>query len=322
VTFQFRAAEPADRPALFRLFENAFGAPADPRIWEWKYDRNPNPAPSAVALLDGEVVGFYGGWGTRYRGREGNRPGVAAVDVMTEPAVKTLGLHGLFAGLGEAFCGLCREAGIPFYFGFPNERHRLAGERILGYVSVEPAAEWTRPVGLPGLLGRIRRRLRSARAGASFSAAHDPLAEELNARPGWRTDRSRAVLNWRFSPHADASYRVVELLDPRGASSACAALRVVEDRALLVELQVRDEESGALADLLDAAEEALAGTAARRLVLRAPAWSRLTRRAVEEFGFAPAPSDCHFEVRPLDPSFDAVSEARAFDYRFLDHEIF
>jgi len=322
VAFTFRAAAPADRPALFRLFASSFGAPADSRTWEWKYDRNPNPAPSAVALLDGKVVGYYGGWGTRYRGAGGDRPGVAAVDVMSDRAVKSLGLHGLFRGLGETFCRLCREAGIPFYFGFPNERHRLVGEKVLGYLSVEPAGEWTRPVGTPGSTRRPHGRLLKARVGAALSPAHDALAEALHARPGWRTDRSRATLNWRLSPHAGARYLVVELLDSGGASRGYAVLRAVEERALLLDLQARDEESGDLADLLEAAEGALAGTPARRLVLRAPSFSRVAQRAEAEFGFTRQPSDCHFEVRPLDPTLDVFGAARAFDYRFADHEIF
>jgi hypothetical protein len=322
VSVVFRAAAPTDRPALFRLFESAFGAPADARIWEWKYNRNPNPAPSAVALLDGNVVAYYGGWGTRYRGAQGDLPGAAAVDVMTDRALKTLGLHGLFQGLGETFCRLCGEAGIPFYFGFPNERHRLVGEQVLGYQSVEPAGEWTRPVGRARLLRRLRPRLFRFRAGESFSAAQDALAEALHARPGWRTDRSRATLDWRFSPHAGARYLVVELFDRRGASRGYASVRVVQERALLVDLQTRDEETGDLADLLDAVENALADTPARRLVFRAPSWSRLARRAESELGFAREASDCHFEVRPLDPAFDDLGAARAFDYRFSDHEIF
>jgi hypothetical protein len=73
--------------------------------------------------------------------------------------------------------------------------------------------------------------------GAALSPAHDALAEALHARPGWRTDRSRATLGWRLSPHAAARYLVVELLDPGGASRGYAVLRALEERALLLDLQ-------------------------------------------------------------------------------------
>jgi hypothetical protein len=321
VTFTFRAAFSSDRPALLRLFEAAFGSPAEPEMWAWKFDRNPHRAPSALALHDGRAVGFYGGWATRYRGAGRDLPGCAAVDVMTDPAARSLG-GGLFAELSEVFCSLCREAGIPFYFGFPNERHRLVGERKAGYVPVEPAGQWARPLGAPGVLPRLRRRFLRFRTGEGLSPGHDALAERLHARPGWRTDRSRATLDWRFAPHAGAAYRVVELSGRRGAARGYAVTRLVGDRALLVDFQVRDEASADLPDLLQAVEASLEGAAAARLELRAASSSPLSARLEGELGFAPAPADCHFEVRPLDPALDALAAGRTFDYRFADHEIF
>ncbi len=319
--FVFRAATSADRPALLHLFSAAFGEAADPALWAWKYDEGPHRAPSAVALAEGRIVGFYGGWPTRYRGAKGDLPGAAAVDVMTDPAARGLGGGGLFAGLASAFSRLCREAGIPFYFGFPHERHRLVGERKAGYASIGPATQWARPLGSRSLLGPIRRLLLRASVGDRVSPGHDALAEALHARHGWRTDRSRASLDWRYARHGGASYRLVEILDRRAASRGYAAVRLVGERALLVDLQVRDEASGDVADLLEAVRGSLGG-AALRLELRAPPASRLAARLEAEFGFVPEPSDCHFEIRPLDPSFDALAAGRAFDYRFADHEIF
>lgn len=321
MAIEVRPAGPADRPALLAVFRAAFGSEASADDWAWKYDRNPNPAVSAVAVVDGRIAGFYGGFGTRYRGAEGDLPGVSAVDVMTDPAARKLGRHAVFRDLGEGFCRLNREAGAPFYFGFPHERHRVLGERLLGYRSVEPAGEWTRPLREPGLLRRLRTRLRRARASAGLSAGHAALAEDLHARPGWRSDRSRATLDWRFSRPGTA-YLVRELPGPRGASRGYAAVRVVGDRALLVDLEVADEASGAVFDLLDDVASALRGAAVSRLALRAARSSRLARRLESEGDFSPADVDCHFEVRPLDPAFDLDRASRAFDYRYLDHDVF
>jgi hypothetical protein len=322
VSFVYRAAVRADRQALLRLFSAAFGQPPVPEAWEWKYDRNPHSFPSVLALLGEEPVGYFGGVGTRYRGAGGDLTGVAAADVMTHPLHRSLGRRSLFVELGLEFFRVAAEARAPFVFGFPNERHRRTGERSLDYRSIEPAGQWVRPLGSAGLLGRLRRRLLRASVGDRVSRGHETLAEALHARAGWRTDRSRATLDWRFAPHAGASYRLVELLDRRSASRGYAALRIVGERALLVDFQVGDEVSGDLGDLLAATENTLAGTAARWLVLRAPTWSRIGRRVEAEFGFALEPSDCHFEIRPLDPAFDAVAAGHAFDYRFSDHEIF
>lgn len=321
MTIDVRPATPADRTQLLALFRAAFGGEASADEWAWKYDRNPNPGVSAIAVADGEAVGFYGAFGTRYRGASGDFPGVSAVDVMTDPAARTLGRRALFQKLGEGYCRLNLEAGVPFYFGFPHERHRVLGERLLGYRSVEPAGEWTRPLGAPGFLRRLRTRLRTQRASAGLSDGHAALAEALHARPGWRTDRSRRALDWRFS-RPGAAYLVRELPGPRAASRGYAAVRIVGDRALLVDLQVADETSGAVFDLLDDVAEALRGSSAARLVLRASRASRLAGRLEAEGGFAPVAADCHFEVRPLDEAFDLASASRAFDYRFLDHDVF
>lgn len=317
-----RLAEPRDRAAIHRLFRAAFGCDADPEVWEWKYDRNPNPAPSAVALDGDRALGYYGGCGTRYRGAGGSFPGASAVDVMTDPEARTLGHRSLFRDVGEEFCRLCREAGIPFYFGFPNERARIIGERTLGYCSVEPAGLWVRSAGPPSFLGRLRRRLLQRRIGASFSTGHDALADALHARPGWRTDRSKRTLDWRYAPHAGATYRIVELLDRRAESRGYAIVRLVLERALLVDLEVLNEESGDVGDLLEAVSGSLEGSGATRLELRAATSSRLAGRLEAEFGFVRESADCHFEIRPIDPGFDALAAGRAFDYRFADHEIF
>ncbi|MFI5182443.1 MAG: GNAT family N-acetyltransferase [Thermoanaerobaculia bacterium] len=317
-----RPAGPRDRAAIHRLFRAAFGSDADPAEWEWKYDRNPNPAPSAVALDGDRALAFYGGCGTRYRGAGGDFPGASAVDVMTDPEARTLGHRSLFRDVGEGFCRLCGEAGIPFYFGFPHERARIIGERTLGYRSVERAGLWVKPLGPPSLLGRLRRHLLRSRTASGVSAGHEALAEVLHARPGWRTDRSRKTLDWRYAPRAGAAYRFVELQDRRAVSRGYAVVRLVLTRALLVDLQVRDEESGDVGDLLEAVSGSLDGSGATSLELRASSSSRLATRLESEFRFAREASDCHFEIRPIDPAFDALAAGRVFDYRFADHEIF
>lgn len=317
---EIRPAEASDRPLLLALSEAAFGSPASAAEWAWKYDRAPHRVVS-LGAFDGErALGFFGGLGTRFRGASGDLPGLAAVDVMTAPSARALGRRTLFQELAEAFFRVNGEAGAPFVLGFPNDRHRLAGERTLAYRSVEPAAQWARPVARPGLVSRLRRRFRRVARGASLSAGHDALAEILHARPGWRTDRSRATLAWRLA-RPGAAYDLFELLDGRGRSRAYAAVRILGDRALLADLQAADEEAGDAADLLDTVAEAYAGSPARTLVLRAGSASRLAARAAE-LGFSPIPTDTHFTVRALDPAFAVDAAARAFDYRFLDHEIF
>ncbi len=315
-----RAAE-SDRPAVFALFPAAFGSPVDVDTWDWKYGRNPNQAPSIVAFADGSLVGFYGSWGTRYRGAEGSYPGVSATDVMTDPRARRLGRQSIFKTLVFEWYRQCAEAGIPFGFGFPHQRHVLVGVRTGDYRIVEPVTEWEKPLAPASTLARLRRRFLRIVAGEPFGAPHDALAEVLHAREGWRTDRSRAVLNWRFGDRPGVPYRTWQVLDRRGRSRAYAVVRVVAGRALLVDVQAGDERSGVLVDLLDAISDSLRGTGVRTLSLRAASRSGLAARA-PEMGFSPRASDTTIVMRAFVPGVDFERASSGFDYRFGDHEIF
>lgn len=317
-----RAATAADRPGLLRLFEVAFAQPAAPDDWAWKYDRAPHRAVSAVAVDRDEVIGFYGGLGTRYRGADGDLPGVAAIDVMTSPAHRGLTHRSLFQDLVAGFVSLNAAAGVPFYFGFPNARHSIVSKRLVGSWPVEPAGLLVRPVSTPFQASRLRRRLLRARPGEPFGKAHERLAETLHARAGWRTDRGATTLRWRFSERPAVDYAALPLVDLAGRSPAYAVLRFVLDRALLVDLQAADEAGGALVELLERVRELAAARGASRLELRLPGAGPLAARLRTELGFADAEADAHFEVMRVDPSFALEPAARSFDYRYLDHEIF
>lgn len=322
-----RAAEPSDRPAIFRLFARVFGVEVQPEEWVWKYDRNPFRAVSAVAVAEGErIVGYYGGFATRYRGAEGSLPGVSAVDVMTDPSARTLGNRGLFRTMGEEAYRLNAALGIPFYFGFPNERARVMGERLLGYRSIEPSGLLVRPLWKPraSALVRLKKRIAGLTIvrGERFGEAHSSLAERLHTSPGWRTDRSANVLNWRFFERPNVPYHTLQLFDRRGNSCGYAVLRVVEGRALVVDLQIFPERRTNLSVLLEAIASESVAIGASIVEIRLPRGGSLAVRLREELGFEDAPSDAHFEVRPLDAAFDIDRAGRGFDYRYIDHDIF
>jgi hypothetical protein len=97
---------------------------------------------------------------------------------------------------------------------------------------------------------------------------------------------------------------------------------VREGRALVLDLQVADEASSDLTDLVGGVHEALRGAPAERLFVRSPQEGLLARRLCEELGFAAEPSDTVLLVRPFDPGFDLMAAGRVFDYRFSDHDVF
>ena len=309
----------ADVPALLALSSEAFGSAASGDEWAWKYFGAPFQAVSLVADIDGQPVAFFGAWATRYRGAGIDLPGLAAVDVMTGRAARALGRHGVFRSLALRFFEENAARGAPFVFGFPNDRHRKTGERLLDYVEIERCGAFeTTPERLPG---RRRSLFRRAARDMPFGRGHATLAEALHGRPGLRTDRSAATLAWRFRRRPGVDYDTVQLLDLAGRSRGYAVVRTEGDLGRLVDLQVRDEESADLPDLLGAvaATSILAGT--RTVAVRAPRTGLLARRLTEELGFVEGSTDCSLTVRKLSRDFEPDA-ARAFDYRFSDHDVF
>jgi hypothetical protein len=319
MSIEVRPVEPSDRPLLLALFEAAFGSPASPAEWAWKYDANPNRAASVIAVGDGRAVGFFGGLGTRYRGAGRDDPGAATADVMTHPEARRLGHRNVFSDVGRAYVAINARAGIPFDFGFPNERARRAEERLLGVKTIEPAGQLSRSLEWP--LRRARLSFRLVRRCAVLGAAHDRLAEALHGAPGWRTDRSAAALNWRLGARPGVAYELFHSLNLAGRARAFAAVRVVGERALLVDLQAEDVNGGALPDLLAGVAAEMAGRA-RVLEVRLPRRGALHARLAGELGFGEAPGDTHLVTRAFRDDVEPAAEGAAFDYRFLDHDVF
>lgn len=316
---EVRPAEASDRPLLLALSEAAFGTPPSPAEWAWKYDANPHHATSVIAVESGRAVGFFGGLGTRYRGRGCDVPGAGTADVMTHPDARRLGHRNVFSDVGRAYVTINAALDIPFDFGFPNERARRAEERLLGVRTIEAAGQLQRSLETP--FRRARLSFRRVRRCAKLGAAHDRLAEALHAGPGWRTDRSSAALNWRLGARPGALYELFHAVDLSGRVGAFAAVRLVNDRALLVDLQAEDVNGGALADLLAGVAAAVTGRA-RLLEVRLPRRGALHARLTREAEFAEVVTDTHLVVRAFRADVDALSEGEAFDYRFLDHDVF
>jgi hypothetical protein len=340
-----RPATLSDRPALLRLFTQVFGGEAPEAEWRWKYDENPFRAVSIGAFEGDDAVGFFGGFATRYRGAEGAHPGMAGVDVMTSRAARRLGSTGVYKEMGIQFVERNRELGIPFYFGFPNERARVVGERLLGYQTVEAVGQWARPIGAAeagahtssptrsaptaarlsppktSLLSRLRGRALRVVRRERFEKSHAALAEELHAAPGWRIDRSASTLNWRYTARPGFAYQIYELCGPRGASLAYAVVNVVGTGGLLVDAQVSERAAEHLPLLLAAIEGDVRGQGVEALGLRASRTSPLATLA-PRLGFFEVAVDTWLELIPVDPAFDLAKVHGRFDYRFGEHEVF
>ena len=143
MTFSVRLATEADAAGIRELFGRTFGRPMSAEEWRWKYPDNPDGWFATVAELGGRIVGHYGGWPLRARIGGEEATIVSVGDVATEPSVRHLGgRRNVFRTMADALFETLRSRGVPFVFGFPNDRALAAGARLLGYRAEYPVLRW------------------------------------------------------------------------------------------------------------------------------------------------------------------------------------
>ncbi len=251
-----RLATENDAAGIRELFGRTFGRPMSAEEWRWKYPDNPDGWLATVAELEGRIVGHYGGWPLLARIGAREATIVSVGDVATEPSVRHLGgRRSVFRSMADALFETLRSRGVPFVFGFPNERALAAGARLLGYRAEFPVRTIEYEVGSGGIGAAAA----SEWADASYDALWDRARAALPA--GLLRDRRR--INWRYHARPDRWYRFVTLKDS-GREAACGVLSVAGEEALVVEAAVPDESS--VAALFDALSTEAAALGARRLV--------------------------------------------------------
>lgn len=132
-----------DIPALSALFEEVFGERRPDRIWKWKYFENPRGTTSMVCRVGERIVAHCGGIPVRFRDFGQEVVALQSVDFMSSRHYPGgMGRGGVFVRTAERFfAAYCGPSKIPLVYGFPGERHRLLGERLLGYKPVEQVGQ-------------------------------------------------------------------------------------------------------------------------------------------------------------------------------------
>lgn len=253
----YRAAEPADGPAITALLRASLGKADDPHyeaFLAWKHRENAFGASPAWVALDGDrVVGYR----TFLRWRfvdDGGRAlrAVRAVDTATDPAYRG---QGIFRRLTiEAVADLTR-AGDAFVFNTPNAQSR-PGYLTMGWSVVRRVPVAVLPSGPQGV-----RRMRAARVPAHLwsedTSVGQPAAEALRdaalaeallghaPRTGLRTDRTPDYLAWRTA-FAPLRYRLLLAGDDPEAGGLIFRLRRrgPATEAAIVEAFVPDARAG------------------------------------------------------------------------------
>lgn len=258
--FVIREAVVDDAPGIRALFARVFGKEMSEADWQWKFEQNPDGWFGTVALVGGEIVGNYAGWGARLL--LDGRPTLtySVGDVATDPAVRGMGgRRGIYRAMTEAFYEAVGAQGVPFCFGFPNPRalevsHRIVGSRTLFPVRevVVPCAAFPPPFS-------------DAVARDSVTQGFDPLWAAAATFLTHAAVRDRARANWRFHARPARWYRMVS----REAGEeyvGWAVLSVTGDTALMADFLGREANGADLPPLFAAAAAEARRLGATKLV--------------------------------------------------------
>lgn len=313
-----RPFAPADLPGVRALFRRAYGAELTAEEWEWKYGRSPFPHRGVVGERGGEVVAYYGGWRWRLHGRDGRRDALVFCDIMTDPSARMAGRLPPLIPLHEAAMALAVAEGVPYFCGFPNRGAARFGSRFLGY-----RYEWMLRCAAP-LAGLAALASGEARVAVSdtFPEEVDALAPRLHALPGFRVERTRAVLNWRYHARPGRYYRVYALLRD-AAARAYAVVATAGSVAVAVDLQSgAPEEGDGLAELLAAVARDLVPHGVEELRVGLTRFSPLLPHLSGRLGFSVADDENPFGILPTSPGTAVDVTPASFDARWGDNDVF
>lgn len=223
-----RRANDDDIPAAIDVAAAALGwNPADPNeaFFRWKHLDNPaGRSPMWLALDGDEIAGFRTMMRWNFRGPDGPRTAVRAVDTATHPTHQR---RGIFRLLSTTAVDELTAEGIGFVFNTPNDNSR-PGYLRMGWREVGRVATRFAITGITSIPRLARARTAADKwsepidVGEPVAAVLDDLAALAAATPapdGLATDRTGAHLAWRYG-FEPLHYRVIR------ADDAAAVVRV------------------------------------------------------------------------------------------------
>lgn len=319
---EIRPLLPTDGDRVGRLFARAFGQEFSAEEWDWKFHRGPHGSCSVVAEAGGEIVGHYGGIVWPFVGEAGRLDLVEICDTMADPSVRRIGHRPLVAKMQEAFLELAAARGVAFCFGCPNEAARRFGTRFLDYRMLEPLVELRAPLAR---FAAIREEGAVATVADQFGSPHDRLAQALSRGAGWRADRSRETLNWRYHARPGRYYRVDQVGPTADDPRAFAVVVGVGTIVQLVDLRWVGDDERWVAALLGTIARELAPSGYETFVVGMSGGADAAL-LVDRLGFSAAPDRNVPCVGPVErrivPTVDVIATAARIDFRWGDFDFF
>ena len=301
-----RAYQPGDEAGIVRLFSHDLPLP----LWQWKYVRDGVPPPVYLAEEEGEIVCHYGALCQRIAWEGQEVRGWDIVDVMCHPRYQG---RGLFRRAAQEFIAQLLNANGALIYGFPGERHRRLGERLVGYEPIVPVYKLHKTIsasGTPFPAGVVLVR--------TVPADWDRQWQILERRFGFVMRRDRQLLTWRYGQRPDKRYRLLTI----PGIPALAVVGCDVSKAYLMEFLV-EEGNTAAAQLLCLAVEALCRAEGLREIegwFARIAWECAFLTGAG--GFAGTESDHYFECRVFAPQLRAAWLAEHFYYSLGDYDVF
>lgn len=328
--FAIRRYRSGDEHEIADLMNRAFSG-SDEAVqwsaerWLWKFAGNPAGHHCLVATdPEGRIVGHYGGVPQFVRSPMGRVRFGQNCDTCSDPRVRR-GLRnpGLFVRLAQAYASTYGVPGMDaVMYGLPNRRVFRVGNKFLDYwmlrtqyaLVVASDAEfppWDDGVQIDHL--------------EEFPEDVDDFFERVAGQYGCIAERTKAVLDWRFSHHPDVTHRIgVARAHGGGPVRGYAVLRTGDvlgrKTALLVDWLVDESDEVTAGNLVRWAAWAAAQEGENEVVFVTATSSSWFER-FQSFGFIVEPTAYTMTARPYDTRFAPDWLRRNWYYTLADFDI-
>jgi len=238
-TFYLRPYNDNDEDKVIKLWEAAFMAKMDRKIWRWKYHNNPFGRQIMLCLTDdGFPVAMYAGIPF-----SGNWDGLdikmsVVIDSMSHPEYRQArsGRKGLFIQTAEHFLDIYggSHASI-FLYGFPGKRAYRLGKLFLHYRMVAEGGGYL-VANLRKLKGRFLPILGSVNSLSTETEDFDQLWKAASPYYPFSVKRNKQFIQWRFFEHPFHKYIMYTYKKWNGKMLAYVVVSVKDNIATIVDV--------------------------------------------------------------------------------------
>jgi hypothetical protein len=295
----FRAGVASDRDATIRLFREAYSRRLAPRVWEWRFLRNPAGKGIIELAWDGTTLaGHYAVSPVRMRIRGRDVLAALSGTTMTHSGYRGLGLFPLLA---RRTYERARRAGHMLVMGFPNKNSHRGLVRDLTWKDVHEVPKFAASVSAIGQVGHDPGIVELTR----FDPRFDRLWDEVKDDCPISVIRDRRYLQWRYVDNPEDRYRIFACEDRRTIAGYVVAKRY-EKELHIVDILCRDADTGVRLVRRVARVASKAGLQVVSMWLN-PGLE--LHRELERVGFQPCALVTYFCVLRLGPA------VRPYDFR-------